>query len=117
RSKAQLRARAAVLHARLQDMGLRNVEKLVLMRTRTVMVSLIGRTLRVNDGYADAPESVLRAIVLFASARSKAARIAARDVILAYEVEREPADRRVEPTRPGDEGIVLRLRAAHHELN
>lgn len=117
RGRAALRARTAVLHSRLLDMGLRNVDALVLMRTRTVMVSLIGRTLRVNEGYAEAPESVLRAIVQFATARTRVARNTAKDVILSYEVARPPASRRPERARPGDEGIVLRLRAAHHELN
>ena len=63
RGRAATRARTAVLFSRLQDLGLHSVESLVLMRTRTVMVSLIGRTLRVNEGYADAPEHILRAIV------------------------------------------------------
>lgn len=117
RGRAALRARTAVLFSRLQDMGLRNVDTLVLMRTRTVMVSLIGRTLRVNDGYAEAPESVLRAIVNFATARTRVARNAAKDVILSYEVERTPAARRIEPSRPGDERIVAQLQLAHRELN
>jgi hypothetical protein len=106
-----------VLLSRLLDMGLKNVDALVLMRTRTVMVSLIGRTLRINEGYADAPESVLRAIVQFATARTRSARNAAKDVILSYEVDRAPASKRPERARPGDESIIVRLRAAHRELN
>ena len=66
--RAALRARTGVLFSRLQDLGLRGVDQLVLMRTRTVMVSLIGRTLRVHEGYAEAPESVLRARTVRASA-------------------------------------------------
>jgi hypothetical protein len=98
-------------------MGLRNVDALVLMRTRTVMVSLIGRTLRINEGYADAPEPVLRAIVQFATARTRSARNTAKNVILSYEIDRPPASKRPERARPGDESIIVRLRAAHHELN
>lgn len=98
-------------------MGLRGVDALVLMRTRTVMVSLIGRTLRVNEGYADAPESTLRAIVAFATARTKAARAAARDQILTYEIDRPPAPRRVEPARPGDLALIAQLTEAHRQLN
>ena len=75
------------------------------MRTRTVMVSLIGRTLRVHEGYADAPDDVLRAIVTFATSRTRAARAAAKEIILAYDVERAPAIRRVERARPGDVAI------------
>ncbi len=117
RSRSATRARTAVLFSRLQDMGLRGVESLVLMRTRTVMVSLIGRTLRVNDGYADAPEHVLRAIVTFATARTKAARTAARDEILAFETDRAPAPRRVEAPRPGDLSLIAQLTEAHRQLN
>ena len=67
RGRTAVRARTAVLFSRLEDLGLRGVDALVLMRTRTVMVSLIGRTLRIHEGYAEAPESVLRAIVALMS--------------------------------------------------
>ena len=87
------------------------------MRTRTVMVSLIGRTLRVNEGYADAPERVLRSIITFATARTKAARNTARDEILAFETDRAPAPRRVETARPGDLALIAQLMHAHSELN
>ena len=95
-----------MLFSRLQDLGLRGVESLVLMRTRNTMVSLIGRTLRVNEAYADAPESVLRAIVVFALARTKAERAAARDEILKFEGDRPAVPRRVETPRPGDLALL-----------
>lgn len=117
RGRAATRARTAVLFSRLQEMGLRGVETLVLMRTRTVMVSLIGRTLRVNEGYVDAPEAVLRAIVTFATARTKAARTTARDAILAFEIDRPPAPRREETPRPGDVSLIAQLTEAHRQLN
>ena len=117
RGRAALRARTAVLFSRLEDLGLRGVDGLVLMRTRTVMVSLIGRTLRVHEGYAEAPERVLRAIVAFAMARTKSERQAARDVILAHDVERAPAPRRREPARPGDLPMLAQLAEAHRQLN
>ncbi|MEQ1692926.1 MAG: SprT-like domain-containing protein [Gemmatimonas sp.] len=117
RGRSATRARTAVLFSRLQDLGLRGVDALVLMRTRTVMVSLIGRTLRVNEGYADAPESVLRAIVTFATSRTKSARTAARDAILLFEVDRPPAPRRAEPPRPGDLALMAQLTEAHRQLN
>jgi hypothetical protein len=115
--RTAIRARTAVLFSRLQEMGLRGVETLVLMRTRTVMVSLIGRTLRVHEGYAEAPESVLRAIVAFAVARNKTERAAAKEVILAHDVERAPAARREEPARPGDVALIAQLTEAHRQLN
>lgn len=117
RGRSALRARTAVLFSRLQDMGLRGVDQLVLMRTRTVMVSLIGRTLRVHEGYAEAPESVLRAIVAFAIARNKTERLAAREVILAHDVDRAPVPRRQEPPRPGDAALITQLAEAHRQLN
>ncbi|MEP6779899.1 MAG: SprT-like domain-containing protein, partial [Gemmatimonadaceae bacterium] len=117
RGAAAVRARTAVLFSRLQELGLHGIEKLVLMRTRTVMVSLIGRTLRVHEGYADAPEEVLRAIVTFATARNKGVRVSARDAILAHDVERAPAVRRAEPARGGDAALITALMTAHNELN
>jgi len=117
RGRSALRARTAVLFSRLQEMGLRGVDQLVLMRTRTVMVSLIGRALRVHEGYAEAPESVLRAIVAFAIARNKTERLAAREVILAHDVDRAPVPRRQEPARPGDAALITQLAEAHRQLN
>lgn len=117
RGRAAVRARTAVLFSRLQELGLRGINALVLMRTRTVMVSLIGQTLRVHEGYADAPETVLQAIVTFATARNRAVRSAARDAILAHDVERAPAVRRAETARPGDVALISSLISAHRELN
>lgn len=117
RGRAAVRARTAVMFSRLQELGLRGIESLVLMRTRTVMVSLIGQTLRVHEGYADAPEPVLRAIVTFATARHRATRAAARDEILKHDIERAPAARRVEPARPGDIALIASLMQAHREMN
>lgn len=78
------RRRAGMLHERLRAHGLRTMDRVILMHTRTVMVSVSGSTLRVNDAYADAPDSVLGAIVTFATARSRKARKAATDIILSY---------------------------------
>jgi hypothetical protein len=117
RGRTAVRARTAVLFSRLEDLGLRGVDALVLMRTRTVMVSLIGRTLRIHEGYAEAPESVLRAIVAFATARNKTERTTAREAILAFDVERGPTARRQEPARPGDVAMIAQLMEAHRELN
>ena len=117
RGRTAVRARTAVLFSRLEDLGLRGVDALVLMRTRTVMVSLIGRTLRIHEGYAEAPESVLRAIVAFATARNKTERTTAREAILAFDVERGPSVRRQEPARPGDVAMIAQLIDTHREMN
>ncbi len=117
RGRSAVRARTGVMFSRLQELGLRGIDTLVLMRTRSVMVSLIGQTLRVHEGYADAPEPVLRAIVTFATARHRPTRSAARDAILAHDVERAPATRRAEPAKPGDIALIASLMLAHREMN
>jgi hypothetical protein len=117
RGAAARRAQAATLLHRLHGLGLRGIDSITLMRTRRVMVSVIGTTLRMHEGYASAPEPVLRAVVTFATARTRAARLAARDVILAHPVDRPPAQRRAEPERPGDGPLLARLADAHAELN
>ncbi|WP_373067720.1 SprT-like domain-containing protein [Gemmatimonas sp.] len=117
RGRTAVRARTAVLFSRLEDLGLRGVDALVLMRTRTVMVSLIGRTLRIHEGYAEAPESVLRAIIAFATARNKTERATTREAILAFDVERGPSLRRQEPGRPGDVAMIAQLLEAHRNLS
>lgn len=116
RGRSAQRARTAVLYSRLQELGLRDVDRLVLTRTRTVMVSLIGRSLRIHEGYTEAPESVLRAVVAFAQAPSKAQRTQARSVILSFDVGASPA-RRKEQARPGDVALIAQLTSAHRELN
>jgi hypothetical protein len=117
RGAAARRAQAAMLLHRLHTLGLHSVDSITLMHTRRVMVSLLGRTLRIHEGYATAPEPVLRAVVTFATARTRAARLAARDVILAHPVDRPAAQRREEPARPGDAPLLARLADAHADLN
>lgn len=117
RGAAARRAQAATLLNRLHALGLRGIDTVALMHTRRVMVSVIGSTLRIHEGYTTAPEPVLRAVVTFATARTRAARLAARDTILAHQVERPPAQRRAEPPRPGDAPLLARLSDAHAEYN
>lgn len=117
RGASARRAQAATLLNRLHTLGLRGIDRVALMRTRRVMVSVIGSTLRIHEGYTTAPESVLRAVVTFATARTQAARLAARDTILAHPVDRPPAQRRAEPPRPGDGPVLARLADAHADYN
>jgi hypothetical protein len=117
RGAAARRAQAATLLNRLHALGLRGIDTVALMHTRRVMVSVIGSTLRIHEGYTTAPEPVLRAVVTFATARTQAARLAARDTILAHPVDRPPAQRRAEPPRPGDGPLLARLADAHAEYN
>jgi hypothetical protein len=117
RGTAARRAQAATLLNRLHALGLRGIDSITLMRTRRVMVSVIGSTLRIHEGYTTAPDAVLRAVVTFATARTRAARLAARDTILAHQVDRPPAQRREEPLRPGDAPLLARLADAHADYN
>jgi len=114
---AARRAQAAILMQRLRALGLRGIDTVALMHTRRTMVSVVGSTLRVHEDYTLAPDAVLRAIVTFATARTHAARRAARDVILSHPVERPAPTRRAEPARPGDAPLLARLADAHAELN
>lgn len=91
---------------------------------RRVLVSLGSRgALRVHQGYAGAPDEVIRAIAQWARPRLRAAeRRAAQRVLTAFPVhEHAPptrAPRRAaEPPRPGDERVLSRLTALHAELN
>ena len=91
---------------------------------RRVLVSLGSRgALRVHQGYASAPDPVLRAIAQWARPRLRLAeRRAAQRVLTAFPVhEHAPptrAPRRVVAApRPGDERILTRLSVLHSELN
>jgi hypothetical protein len=107
---------------RLELLGLHGVRRVVLHTNRTVMLSLApGGVLRIHQGYAFAPDSVLRAIARFLDARlSRAARRAAERELLAFPVEEyAPAPARVRPERPkpGDLLVLHRLETRHRELN
>lgn len=117
RGASARRAQAATLLNRLHALGLRGIDSVALMRTRRVMVSVIGSTLRIHEGYTTAPEPVLRAVITFATARTRTARLAARDMILAHPVDRPPVQRRAEPARPGDAPVLMQLADAHAEYN
>ena len=64
---------------RLNQLGLRDIERVHTHTNRTVMVSLTaGRVLRLHRGYASAPDRVLRAIVRFLNPASREPSAAAR---------------------------------------
>ena len=115
--RATIAARVSILLTRLNGLGLHGVTTLKLMRTRRVMVSMTGSTLRVHEGFTRAPDDTLRALVLFATSRNKAARKLARETILAFEVETPPLSRRAERPVPGDLALVNVLVAEHRDLN
>ncbi len=91
---------------------------------RRVLVSLGARgTLRVHQGYALAPDPVIRAIAQWSRPRLRSAeRHAAERVLTAFPVHQYApptrGPRRVAETpRPGDERTLARLAALHAELN
>ena len=110
------------LPARLRLLGLRGVRRIVTHTNRIVMVSLgARRVLRIHQGYAHAPDRVLRAIVRFLDAGlPRAIRRLAEREFLEFPVERHaPAHgpgRRERP-RPGDLLLIHRLTEAHERMN
>lgn len=81
------------------------------------MVSLAGGVLRLHEGFASAPPHVHDAIAVFATARNRVKRNAARDVIVAYPVPIRPATRRPAAQHPEDAPMAARLTLLHAQLN
>ena len=96
---------------------MRRIDRCVLTRNRTVMVSFGHGELRVHEGYLGAPEPVLRAIVVFVEGRTRAARRAAQQTIIAASVVADVTPRPPERTHPDDAAVVARLQALHVQLN
>jgi hypothetical protein len=81
-----------------------------------------GKSFRVHEGYAMAPDGVLAAIVRFVlPGTRRSVRLTARQTFLSFPAEEHaPAPPRLvrEPRpRPGDERLLARLRQLHVELN
>ena len=111
-----------LLAHRLKLLGLRDVGTIRTHTNRTVMVSLTPRgELRLHQGYASAPDRVLRAIVRFLNPRlPRAMRRLAEREFLGFPVElyaRAERPSRVERARPGDITLLQRLTLAHDRLN
>jgi len=112
-----------LLAHRLKVLGLRDVERILTHTNRTVMVSLTARrVLRLHQGYASAPDRVLRAIVRFLNPRlPRAMRRLAEREFLGFPVEEyaPPPARaaRCERPRPGDVVLLQRLASLHQRLN
>jgi hypothetical protein len=112
-----------LLAHRLKLLGLRQVERVHTHTNRTVMVTLTPRgELRVHQGYASAPDRVLRAIVRFLNPRlPRAMRRLAEREFLSFPVELyappRPRPARRETPRPGDLVLLQRLASVHEQLN
>lgn len=112
------------LWARLRRLGLHEVTGIRLHCNAVVMVSLTARgELRLHEGYAEAPDRVLQAIVRFVRPRAwRVTRRVAERVIMGWPVgSRESGvvgrESRVARVRPEDLPIVERLRRRWAELN
>ena len=109
------------LPVRLQELGLRDVDRVVTHTNRTVMLSISRRVLRIHRGYSYAPDGVLKAIVRFLNRRvPRALRRAAEREFLQFPVEEHvPAEKpiRRERPQPGDVLLLYRLEMLHRELN
>ncbi len=111
------------LRERLLKLGLPPVPRVVTHRNRAVMVSwLPGRELRIHEGYVDAPDTILSAIIRFlAPGVRREARLAARQQFLSFPVEehappaRRPRGR--EGTAPQDQPLVVYFTELHARLN
>jgi hypothetical protein len=116
---AELPETGAAFLRRLEALGLRDFDSCHLTRNRNIMVSWRGRVLRINAGYVSAPREVHSAIVAMVQGRTRAARAAARSVVLAHRipVETVRAPRRREAAHPADAPLVAEMERAHAEYN
>ena len=110
---------AGELLARLRGAGLRGIGEVQLTRNRRTMVSVAGRTLRVQEAYLFAPAAVHEALVEFVMARRGPRRVAAQRAIVAFArgIPRESRPARVERTHPDDALMAAKLRRWHGRLN
>jgi hypothetical protein len=112
-----------VIEGRLRLLGLRDIDRVVTHRNRTVMVSITARrVLRLHQGYVSSPDEVLAAIVRFLDPRlPRAARRAAEREFLAFPVEEyappPPRPIRRDRARPGDLLLIHRLEQLHQHFN
>ncbi|MCU0625754.1 MAG: SprT-like domain-containing protein [Gemmatimonadaceae bacterium] len=117
RTRRERLVRTAAFMARLRALGLTaRVHALVLTRNRTVMVSVARGVLRVHEGFTDADDATVTAIVTFVQARDRAARARAQRVITSHPITVRPP-RREAVQHPADAPLAARLTALHAELN
>jgi SprT-like family protein len=110
------------LPARLRQLGLTEVDRILTHTNTTVMLSLSRRTLRLHRGYAFAPDEILRAIVQFVNPRvPRPRRRSAESQFLQFPVTSYVATpsrtQRRERKRPGDLALLRRLKDLHRTLN
>jgi SprT-like family len=116
-------AASTVLWDRLTRLGLPTFARFDTHRNHQVMLSWTpGLRFRVHEGYAQAPDEVLKAIVRFVRPGARRGdRIEARRIFLAFPADQyAPAARpevRPPTARPEDAGVLAELRRLHTEFN
>lgn len=108
---------AAQLLDRFRALGLTRFTECRLTRNRNVMVSFRANELRVHEGYLDAPEDVLLAIVTFVEGRTRAERLRAKRKLLAHPIEVTAPRRQRERTHPDDAKVSAQLTEWHARYN
>lgn len=104
---------------RFRALGMTRTTRVRLTRNRNVMVSFRDTELRVHRGFLDAPDDVLRAIVVFVEGRTRADRQRAKRRLLSHPIATDDLSprRSRERTHPDDEGLAARFTDAHARLN
>jgi hypothetical protein len=113
-------ASADELLGRLRALGLSGIDRCVVTRNRSVMISFRRGVLRLHRGYLEAPHEVHRAIVAFVTARTRGARRAAQRVILEHPIpsdEMRPRRDSAHRPRPADIPLIEELARAHEHYN
>lgn len=111
---------AEELLARLRTLGLRGIDRCMLTRNRSVMISFRAGVLRLHRAYLDAPGEVHHAIVAFVCGRTRRARRDAQRVILEYPIppdEMRPRRENVVRPRPSDIPLMEELARRHDHYN
>ena len=109
---------AEELLAVLRGFGLSRIRRCRLTRNRNVMVSFGGAEVRVHEGYLEAPDEVLLAIVRFVEGTTRGERLRARRRLLEFPIEtRALPSRRRGGTHPDDRVFAERLTAWHRRYN
>ena len=104
---------------RFRALGMARMSRVRLTRNRNVMVSFRDAELRVHRGFLDAPDDVLKAIVVFVEGRTRAERQRAKRRLLAFPIAADDLSprRSRERTHPDDEGLAARFTEAHARFN
>ncbi|HJQ20430.1 MAG TPA: SprT-like domain-containing protein [Gemmatimonadaceae bacterium] len=105
------------LFTRLRALGLRRITRCRLTNNRNVMVSFGANELRVHEGYLDAPDEVLFAIVRFVEGTTRSERLRARRRLLEYPIETQAPVRPRNGTHPDDQRLAERLTEWHARYN